>query len=1687
MHPPGMRGTHDEVLRKEALIYGPSAVLGDHHRPTKSKNSATKKVSPTSTISIAPRSKTESSVSTSTKMRKDGVKTIPAGVSSVVSLRSKRRLSKPRHHAASGVGTSLSGAASDDSSVEDRRAKALEDGGCDGCETKAWNAAKPALKIGYVECVGGSTSGSAANNTVGSGSPDGSAAPPAEEPDFIFASAPKPTSSSSLQVVQGASVEDFCDTKFSSAILGQLKFGPHSPASIGGGASSSNGKIKLDNGIQSLREGVSIGGQSGAKIRLASVVELEIAYNEKGVGFYLAPWSSSATRSKKLCAGVVFSKPMPRILSCAHCAAHATSIKVRQGGRYDIPAQVTDISHDLDLSMLAVKDQSFWDDPGLEALDFEQFKGFPELFSDVLLIGYPLGETSVSITKGITSRIDEREPASDQPINIAKSSPSYVVNVWVDAAMNSGNSGGPAFDSSGNLLGIAYAGVPGHQGAGFIVPNILVRNFIDASNIRPRALLEATNGALQAAVEQASGGAATGAAAGGTTPQEGGGGVGVVTEPDSDVAGGANNNTGAVPMDSLKLRNDAGAAGQTAETSPPNAQTESVLEGDGAVAGSYTALGALMADTGSGKVLTKRGRGRAVEGVEAIAARLAQLGLSIGDLREIRDAVARRLRQDVAQLGSSSFGVDRSSVSGRGSGGVRLEDAGPPPQQSFSRDGVVSSARQSSFVETRGVGNWLTSFFTGGEKPQSALQDAFNAQGVDVAGPVPLVSEQAINPEGRPVVVVNSDSPDALQKVLSSDDADSVKLSLRDQLRGMGETPALSPPLDDHASSRRGGESTFSERGSTEVDPFAESDVFDVRPGTNKRSRAAARHREEMSALSSLQSRIRQLEDRLRDSFKTQRVQGFGDVDRGGQVPLPGRPVRRNSEPKNMRGARSEESVAKISRSRLEDGSRPHDRPADEVTVSESNKKGMIAQIVAAPTTAIRDLHVEKADHPSAPSARTSSNESPENGSGADEDHDDVVPSTSSSFHEATGVDETRHREQGDPKGGVTAVELSPRDKRLVAAEMQVRPRERDLIGSDFEENGEELLADEDAHDFGSSLLERRAHLLMDALEERNGRYTAGLEAIQDSSTSEQEDGGGPAPRLMRADSPRRSTGPAFSSSMLEIPASSDMLGRARRYAADVAGAEDVMLPSTTGRGGPPLSSLKDRLLAVLLPIASSSPSAMLEHDAVSIVGPDGQGTLDPTSSRGGGSFASQARALEQIALMLSLLRSIEKRFGKDNDETGFAKQALDQQRAERTETAMRGENKPAARPIPKECGEDGLACYTDQPGFAINEPFKGWMGVPALGFSYRNLEGKEMRKFTGSANGGVQVRAVSPFSPLFGQLLPGDIVVGIRALGILYPVNGQGLVNFSPQQWTAAVAAAGQNNWMSLQQTERPAVDENAGAATLAAGGADKPSVEVTVPPEKTGAPTGGGVVPPPVPPSGAGSSSGAGGGAGASGGAGGAAPAATTPGAGAPPTPADAPGGGVPPPPETAGATSASFLESTDPVDLSKNAPDTNAAQVNVNFEVLISSLPVNAPYAELKFQRPQPKGPAWPLKITSRHRSGAPFGSIPALVPRFNDEPCLPEHVPVFKDYCHPALAQARISRGLALQPAHYVVLGGHLWTVVSNELLSITQDVMSPGTQWKLERWKSANDEMPVGEVIACLQRSCHGRSYMSSSC
>ncbi|MDQ2868166.1 MAG: serine protease [Verrucomicrobiota bacterium] len=145
-----------------------------------------------------------------------------------------------------------------------------------------------------------------------------------------------------------------------------------------------------------------------------------------------------------------------RILTNAHMVLYASEVQIQANQAADkISAHVEAIADGIDLAVLKLDDESFFKTH--PALPFK--KGLPDSREPVLVYGYPTGGSSLSITKGIVSRIEFTSYSLTIP----------GLRIQIDAAINPGNSGGPAvFDDQ--VVGIAFSHLQSAQNIGYIIP-----------------------------------------------------------------------------------------------------------------------------------------------------------------------------------------------------------------------------------------------------------------------------------------------------------------------------------------------------------------------------------------------------------------------------------------------------------------------------------------------------------------------------------------------------------------------------------------------------------------------------------------------------------------------------------------------------------------------------------------------------------------------------------------------------------------------------------------------------------------------------------------------------------------------------------------------------------------------------------------------------------------------------------------------------------------------------------------------------------------------------------------------------------------------------------------------------------------------------------------------------------------
>jgi S1-C subfamily serine protease len=174
------------------------------------------------------------------------------------------------------------------------------------------------------------------------------------------------------------------------------------------------------------------------------------------------PWTKQAP-SEATASGVVIEGK--RILTNAHAVLYASQVQIQANAAGDkLSASVLAIAPGIDLAVLQLDDPSFFDTHPPVA----RASKLPQIKDPVLAYGFPAGGSSLSITKGIVSRIEF------VPYNYPVSG----LRIQIDAAINPGNSGGPAI-AGDKMIGLAFSRLGGDsQNIGYIIPNEEVDLFL---------------------------------------------------------------------------------------------------------------------------------------------------------------------------------------------------------------------------------------------------------------------------------------------------------------------------------------------------------------------------------------------------------------------------------------------------------------------------------------------------------------------------------------------------------------------------------------------------------------------------------------------------------------------------------------------------------------------------------------------------------------------------------------------------------------------------------------------------------------------------------------------------------------------------------------------------------------------------------------------------------------------------------------------------------------------------------------------------------------------------------------------------------------------------------------------------------------------------------------------------------
>jgi S1-C subfamily serine protease len=179
---------------------------------------------------------------------------------------------------------------------------------------------------------------------------------------------------------------------------------------------------------------------------------------------YDQPWQTEGPDSAVGSGVIVMTTRGPRVLTNAHVVENQVFIEVRRYGKsHKFVAEVEGVGHVCDLALLKVEDPEFAGPaPPLPISEL------PVLGDRVSVLGFPVGGDRLSITEGIVSRIEMSPYAHSQRTLLA---------VQIDAAINSGNSGGPVV-KDGKLVGIAFEAMDDAENIGYMIGAPVVKHFL---------------------------------------------------------------------------------------------------------------------------------------------------------------------------------------------------------------------------------------------------------------------------------------------------------------------------------------------------------------------------------------------------------------------------------------------------------------------------------------------------------------------------------------------------------------------------------------------------------------------------------------------------------------------------------------------------------------------------------------------------------------------------------------------------------------------------------------------------------------------------------------------------------------------------------------------------------------------------------------------------------------------------------------------------------------------------------------------------------------------------------------------------------------------------------------------------------------------------------------------------------
>jgi S1-C subfamily serine protease len=153
-----------------------------------------------------------------------------------------------------------------------------------------------------------------------------------------------------------------------------------------------------------------------------------------------------------------------RILTSARAVEFASQIQIQANQAGDkLSARVAMANHAADLAVLVLDDDAFFKTHPAVRRD----PALPSIKDQVLVYGFPVGGTSLSITKGIVSRIEMAQYNQTM----------LGVRVQIDAPVNEGNRGGPAMEGD-RMVGLVFSRLEKAENISYVIPDEEIELFL---------------------------------------------------------------------------------------------------------------------------------------------------------------------------------------------------------------------------------------------------------------------------------------------------------------------------------------------------------------------------------------------------------------------------------------------------------------------------------------------------------------------------------------------------------------------------------------------------------------------------------------------------------------------------------------------------------------------------------------------------------------------------------------------------------------------------------------------------------------------------------------------------------------------------------------------------------------------------------------------------------------------------------------------------------------------------------------------------------------------------------------------------------------------------------------------------------------------------------------------------------